>query len=196
MNSVAMYQKPVDRGRASMRARVRAALTAVAVAFVALTTVAAPGAAGAAAGGQVPFKGSLAGVETTTSVDPGFPPVAHILGEWTGNANHLGRYTLENPHTVNLVTRDATGTFTFTAANGDTVTADVTGHAEIVSGTPPTAVLSIVEHAIIIGGTGRFEGATGTFTVERVLDQAIPPGVTTTTGSFEGTISSPGASKH
>ena len=84
-----------------MRARMRAALTAVAVAFVALTSLAAPGAAGAAAGGQVPFKGTLAGVETTTSIDPGFPPVAHILGEWTGNANHLGRYTLENLHTVN-----------------------------------------------------------------------------------------------
>jgi hypothetical protein len=178
----------------------RAALAAVAVVFVTLTSLAAPLAAGAAPGHEVPFKGSLAGVETTTSVDPGLPPVvppvAHILGEWTGNANHLGRYTLENPHTVNLMSRDATGTLTFTAANGDTVTADVTGHAEIVSGNPPTAVLSIVEHAIITGGTGRFEGATGTFTVERTLNQATPPGVTTTTGSFEGTISSPGASKH
>ena len=118
--------------------------------------------------------------------------MAHILGEWTGNASHLGRYTVENPHTVNLVTRNATGTFTFTAANGDTVTANESGHAEIVSGTPPAAVLSIVEHATITGGTGRFDGATGSFTVERTLDQTT--GVTT--GSFEGTISSPGASKH
>ena len=160
--------------------------------FVALTSLAGPLAAGAAPGHEVPFKGSLEGVETTTSVDPGPPPMAHILGEWTGNASHLGRYTVENPHTVNLVTRNATGTFTFTAANGDTVTANESGHAEIVSGTPPAAVLSIVEHATITGGTGRFDGATGSFTVERTLDQTT--GVTT--GSFEGTISSPGASKH
>ncbi len=173
-----------------MRAPMRASLAAVAVVFVALTSLAAPVAAGAAAGHEVPFKGSLEGVETTTSVDPGPPPVAHILGEWTGNASHLGRYTLENPHTVNLVTRNGVGTFAFTAANGDTVTADEIGHADVVSGTPPAAILSIVEHTTITGGTGRFAGATGSFTVERMLDQTT--GVTT--GSFEGTISPPGAS--
>jgi hypothetical protein len=49
-----------------------------------------------------------------------------------------------------------------------------------------------VETWTITGGTGRFTGAAGSFTVERSLDQTT--GVTT--GSFEGTISSPGASKH
>jgi hypothetical protein len=188
MNIVAVYRKLVAR-RGPPRC---ASLAAVAVLFVALTSLATPLTAGATAGHEVPFKGSLEGVETTTSVVPGPPPVAHILGEWTGNATHLGRFTVENPHTVNLVTRNGIGIFEFTAANGDTVTADEIGHADIVSGAPPAAILSIVEHATITGGTGRFAGATGSFTVERMLDQTT--GVTI--GSFEGTISSPGASKH
>ena len=52
-------------------------------------------------------------------------------------------------------------------------------------------VLYIVETAIITGGTGRFAGATGSFTVERLFDTVAG----TITGSFEGTISSRGASK-
>lgn len=52
-------------------------------------------------------------------------------------------------------------------------------------------VLSIRETATITGGTGRFAGATGSFTAERVFNIAT----SITTGSFEGAISSPGASK-
>jgi hypothetical protein len=46
-----------------------------------------------------------------------------------------------------------------------------------------------METATITGGTGRFAGATGSFTTERLFDTVT----LTTTGSFEGTISSPGA---
>ena len=52
-------------------------------------------------------------------------------------------------------------------------------------------VLYIVETATIAGGTGRFAGATGAFTVQRLNDTTSG----TTIGSFEGTISSPGAGK-
>ncbi|HTI40119.1 MAG TPA: hypothetical protein VL484_21330 [Vicinamibacterales bacterium] len=48
---------------------------------------------------------------------------------------------------------------------------------------------TIVEKAAITGGTGRFAGATGTFTVERTLDLAT----LVTSGSFLGTIAVPGA---
>jgi hypothetical protein len=72
-----------------------------------------------------------------------------------------------------------TGTYTFTAANGDALTADFTGTAQV--GT----VTSIVEEAVIYRGTGRFAGSTGSFTAQRIFTPAI--GVTT--GSFEGTIS-------
>jgi hypothetical protein len=50
---------------------------------------------------------------------------------------------------------------------------------------PEPGVLSITEIATITGGTGRFAGATGSFTIERVLTDAT--GVSS--GSFNGTIS-------
>jgi len=111
--------------------------------------------------------------------------LALVDGSATGQATHLGRFTVAFPHTVNFVTRAGVGTFTFTAANGDTLTADFTGQAQ------PGPVVSIVEHATITGGTGRFAGATGSFTVQRLFD----PANGTTTGSLEGSISSVGAGK-
>ena len=99
----------------------------------------------------------------------------------------LGRFTLEIPHIVNTMTRIAIGTYEFTAANGDTLVATFTGQATVVS----PGVLSVLDTATISGGTGRFTGAIGSFTAERVFVMAT--GIIT--GSFEGTISSPGASK-
>jgi len=165
-----------------MRAPLRGSLAAVAVALVALTSLAAP----ASAGTQVPFKGSLQGLETNTV---NFPNLS-VHGESTGNATHLGRYTVEYNGSVNLINGSGTGfAWVFTAANGDTVTAVGTGQADVpgVGG-----VLHIEEHGTITGGTGRFAGASGSFTINRVATSAT--GVTT--GSFEGTVSSPGASNH
>jgi hypothetical protein len=137
-----------------------------------------------AASEQVPFKGSLEGDVSHTPQ----PPLDFVLVEGEGNAAHLGKFTFSFPHVVNTTTRTATGTYEFTAANGDTLTADVVGRA-MPTGTP--GVLAIVEVATITGGTGRFAGATGNFTIERLYDTAN----LTTVGSFEGTISSPGAGK-
>ena len=137
----------------------------------------------AAAGKQVPFRGSLDGVVTHTPIDPVFDSV---LVDATGNATHLGQFSLDIPHVVNRADRTAIGSYEFTAANGDTVFAEFTGLAR------PTAVpgvLYIEETATITGGTGRFAGASGSFTVERLYDTIAG----TTIGSFEGTISSPGA---
>jgi len=131
---------------------------------------------------SVPFKGNFEGTQTSTPLQP---PLAFVDGSATGHATHLGRFTVEFPHTVNFATRTGEGTFTFTAANGDTLTADFTGQAQ------PGPIVSIVEHATITGGTGRFAGATGSFTVQR----QFAPATGTTKGSFVGTISSPGAGK-
>jgi len=138
---------------------------------------------------EVPFKGRFEGTYTFVP-DPPPSPFASVHLEATGNATHLGRFTLDAPHRVNLATVPvtATGTFEFTAANGDKLTADFTGIAT-PTGTP--GVVSIVETATITGGTGRFAGATGSFIVERVVDLASP----LATGSFEGTMSSPSAGK-
>jgi hypothetical protein len=131
----------------------------------------------------VPFKGSLEGVVTHTPIDAVHDQVDV---DATGNSTLLGHFMLDIPHTVNHVTGTAVGSYVFTAANGDTLTADFTGQAMPTS-TP--GVLYIVETATITGGTGRFTGATGSFICERLFDRIAG----TTVGSFEGTISSPGA---
>ena len=130
---------------------------------------------------EVPFKGRLAGTQSATPLEP---PFVFVNGSATGTATQLGLFTVEFPHTVNFATRVGEGTYTFTAANGDTLTADFTGQAE---GAPP--LISIVEYATVTGGTGRFAGATGTFTVRRQFNQASGA----TEGSFEGMISTGGA---
>ena len=152
------------------------------VAGFALAVVAVLGLAGPTlAGDQVPFKGSLEGDVTIT---PLAPPFVSVLVEATGNATHLGKFTLEVPHVVNRANLTAIGSYEFTAANGDTVFAEFTG---IATPTSVPGVLYIEETATITGGTGRFAGATGSFLSERWFDTVN----LTTSGSFEGTISSP-----
>jgi hypothetical protein len=133
---------------------------------------------------HVPFHGSLEGLVTRS----GAPPIVTVNVEAEGTASHLGRFEVSIPHEVVLATRTATGSYLFVAANGDTLTADFVGHSVL---TDDPTVLYIVEEATITGGTGRFAGATGSFTSERLYDTIAG----TTIGSFEGTISSPGANK-
>ena len=67
-------------------------------------------------------------------------------------------------------------------ANGDSVFAIFVGQ-----GTPTSDpnFLTLSEVATITGGTGRFVGATGTFTTERLLNRTTFD----SSGSFTGTIS-------
>ena len=150
----------------------------LALAVLAVLGLASP----AAAGEQVPFKGSLEGIVTITPLDP---PYVHVDVDAAGKATHLGEFSLDIPHKVNRAKGTAVGTYEFTAANGDTLFADFTGQA---TPTETPGVLYIEETATITGGTGRFARAAGSFTVERLFDTITG----TTTGSFEGTISSPG----
>jgi hypothetical protein len=139
-----------------------------------------------AAGEQVPFKGSMQGMRV--SITSLAPPFALSKVAITGNATHLGKYKLVITGIVNLTKATATGSFVFVAANGDTLTAQFTG---ISMPTATPGVNLIVETAIITGGTGRFAGASGSFTSTRLFNTVN----LLTTGSFTGTISSPGASK-
>jgi hypothetical protein len=156
--------------------------TRLAIAVVAVLGLTAP----AAAEEQVPFKGNLEGNVTITPVPESPPTIVDVHVEGAGNATQLGRFTLTIPHRVDRATRTASGSYHFTAANGDTLSANFTGQS---MPTETLGVISIVETATITGGTGRFAGATGSFTSERLFDTFIG----TTTGSFSGTISSPGA---
>ena len=152
---------------------------------VALQGIARP----AAAGEQVPFKGTLEGTYTSTPVDPDFPLIVDNQLDATGNASHLGEFEYDFPHIVDRTGRPSigVGSCTFTAANGDQVFADIVGEATLVV----PGLLDAVEWGVITGGTGRFAGATGSFVIERWIDNVS----FTTVGTFEGTISSPGANK-
>jgi hypothetical protein len=138
------------------------------------------------AGEQVPFKGRLEGVVTTLTPLP--PSSMFVRVEGTGNATHLGRLTWVATLVADNATGEAAGSYQFTAANGDMLFTDFTGRG-VPTETP--GVLSIVDDVTITGGTGRFAGATGTFTFKHLYDIAAG----TTFGSFDGTISSPGAAK-
>jgi hypothetical protein len=126
---------------------------------------------------ETPFKGDLEGSVTVTPLPPGR---GNVQIEARGNATHLGRFTLQIPHTVTFATRVGTGMYVFTAANGDQLIGSFTGQAI----TPPPMVM-IIEQVTITGGTGRFANASGTFTVERLFDQTTG----WTTGSVAGRIS-------
>jgi hypothetical protein len=140
----------------------------------------------AAAQNQVPFKGFLQGHETDTP-QGGPPPTTLIAdGSATGIATHVGQFSFTYQLTVNLANGTATGSARLVAANGDSVYTTIAGSSELTA-TP--GVASITEINTITGGTGRFAGAQGSFTVERLVN--LVTGFTS--GSFHGTISSPGA---
>ena len=146
-------------------------------------------AAPAAAAGLLPFKGTLEGRHISRT--PLDPPFVFDRFEAEGQGTQLGRFELVIEATVNFGARPVTGagTYTFTAANGDQLVADHTGFSALVG----AGVVLITEHAIIDPNrsTGRFAGAEGTFTVERLADAATGVGGLTV-GAFEGTISVPG----
>ena len=135
---------------------------------------------------QVPFRGSLQGRESDV-VQP--PATLLVDGNGTGIATHLGQCTVTWEATVNLENNSGIGSYHFIAANGDSIFATVVGQAELAE---PPDVFRVVEINTITGGPGRFAGAKGSFTVERLVN--LTTGFTS--GSFHGTSASPGASKH
>jgi hypothetical protein len=141
------------------------------------------------AAGLLPFKGTLEGRHISRT--PLDPPFVFDRFEAEGQATHLGQFQLVIEATVNFGARPVTGggTYMFTAANGDRLVADHTGFSALVE---PGVVL-ITEHAVVDPNrsTGRFAGAEGTFTVERLADAATGVGGLTV-GTVEGTISVPG----
>lgn len=80
----------------------------------------------------------------------------------TGHLSHLGAETVHDNLTLTLTgtsTFSYTGTRTFVAANGDKVFSAITG-----SGTTTGTTAQTKETDTITGGTGRFAGASGTYT--------------------------------
>jgi hypothetical protein len=127
---------------------------------------------------QVPFKGTLQATETTVAF---VFPFGYQDATGSGNATQLGRYTLHYTVVVNVVNITGTESAEFVAANGDRLFSEGTGQATT---TADPNIDNIVEQYTITGGTGRFAGATGSFTLYRVLNLAT--GVTS--GTFDGVI--------
>jgi hypothetical protein len=131
---------------------------------------------------QVPFKGSIQGNETHTIQT--FPEIT-ANGSCTGIGTLVGQLSFTYQDTINIVAGTGTGIGQLIAANGDSIYTTIIGSSE-PTGTP--GVRSITEIDTITGGTGRFAGAQGSFVVERLINQTD-----FTSGSFHGTITSPGA---
>jgi hypothetical protein len=127
----------------------------------------------------LPFKGTVDAVETSEYLPATNSARIHLEG--TGTATQLGRFRIVSDFVLDLATLRGIQKSTLTAANGDKIRATVAAQG-IDTGDGVT--LRTMESATITGGTGRFEGATGSYLLQRVLVQET--GVSS--GSFEGTI--------
>jgi hypothetical protein len=112
-----------------------------------------------------------------------------VNGVGSGTASHVGRFDYTWRVTVDLATGHSSGgVFQLISANGDTIDGTFVGLG-VPTDTPNVA--HIIEIVTITGGTGRFQGATGGFTLDRLVDQATG----LTSGSLNGTLSSVGSTK-
>jgi hypothetical protein len=138
-------------------------------------------------GSDLPFHGSFSG-ETSGVVNcpPTCPPTTlTVSGSKEGTATHLGRFSAAIVERVDIATATGTGTIDFTAANGDHLFATTVGEEE---GFVPPNISSIRQLATVTGGSGRFAGATGSFTVRLAQIIDFPSGTATLSGSFDGLI--------
>ena len=130
---------------------------------------------------EFPFRGSF----TTQSSSIVTPPTLRVTGTGEGTATALGRFSLAVTGVVDLATARGTGTFDFTAANGDQLFTTAIGSEDAF--VPPN-ISYVTQVATIVGGTGRFAEASGTFTIRQVGVIDFATGTSTVTASFEGQI--------
>jgi hypothetical protein len=138
-------------------------------------------------GTELPFQGTFTGTSVSCFFDATCPPGTVIItGRKTGEATELGRLTAITVAQGAFPPTGAppTGTWDFTAANGDrlSATAVVTPDQFI-----PPNVQHVTVAGTISGGTGRFAAATGAFTA-RVVSTLNFDHTSSESGSFEGHI--------
>ena len=142
----------------------------------------------AAEAGKIPFNGTLAANEDFRLL--GDPPFGFFVdGLGTATSSQLGQFTWVYSHLVafsDINPLTTPGRARFIAANGDNI---FTYSDALQFPTADPNVSNIIETHTVTGGTGRFEGAKGTFTINRVItveNQEVLYG--TTSGSFHGSI--------
>jgi hypothetical protein len=132
----------------------------------------------ALAGAEVPYKGSDSGNYTIPGTcAAGIFRIA-ITGQ--GHGTLVGSYNYDASECYDPVANAVTGSFTVTAANGDTIFGTYSG---------PCSGNTCTETAAIEGGTGRFAGAEGQLDVT-----VLVTGPDTYSETASGTVSSPGSS--
>jgi hypothetical protein len=141
----------------------------------------------ALAGKQVPLKGKDSGSFTLTADGCGSGVFAVVVDD-SGKATHLGKYAYHSNECFDPVTGAFAGTFTMTAANGDTISGTYAGTVVTVVGD----VGYYEQDNEITGGTGRFAGASGAFHLSGIANLATLE----SSQRILGTMSSPGASGH
>jgi hypothetical protein len=142
----------------------------------------------ARSGSDLPFHGRYT-VQTQGVVNcpPTCPPTTVVIsGTGGGNATHVGRFTVTSEDLVNLATAQASGTLNLTGADGDRIFTTTVGQETAFQ---PPNVSFVTVSATVVGGTGRFAGATGSFSVQFVQAIDLGSGTATGTGNFEGRLS-------
>jgi hypothetical protein len=129
----------------------------------ALLVAAVLGASTLRAGDAVPLKATV--VMTDSTFLPGIPPVmGTVLSSGEGTSSHLGKLTTTGTMTLTWVGPAiwAQGSAVTVAANGDKLYNTISGWS--------TAPGQLAGTFVITGGTGRFQGATGSGTVNSWMD--------------------------
>lgn len=132
----------------------------------------------AIAGEQVPFNGRST-EQAVSAVPTSDPNVVLVTTVGSGEATHLGHFTFVSPHLSGLLDFSISGQQIFTAADGNMLTANIAGQLH-----PANGLLVGTITGTIVGGTGRFAGATGSYSFSIVFD----PATFISTGVIDGTI--------
>ena len=148
--------------------------TKAVLALLALPALALP--AQAVAKEQQPLKGSESGTFQLLGPCESGGVVLEVTG--SGHATALGNYSARYRECLDPATGAVTaGTFTLTAANGDTLFGTYGGQAVP---TDDPSVVAYDDPGVITGGTGRLAGASGTADTSGRANLA--------TGEYRGTI--------
>jgi hypothetical protein len=136
---------------------------------------------------SVRFKGAFDGRATGAVQDGSL--LLNSAG--AGTAVPIGRFTYTAKSTVELANGREIGDIQFVTANGDVINGLLVGLGT-PTGTPN--LTHVTELVTITGGTGRFQGATGTLTLDLLDDNTSRP-TGLTSGSLRGTISTPASTQ-